>query len=84
MDKESLSVDDFYIYKDSASWGKFSEAKKNKITFESDGWKFNVPTGSIGLFAIDNTNLIKTSSIVSENPASENELVTLSRVSTTS
>ena len=55
MDKESLSVDDFYIYKDSASWGKFSEAKKNKITFESDGWKFNVPTGSIGLFAIDNT-----------------------------
>lgn len=55
FDKDGLASDDFYIYKDSASWGKFSEAKRNKITFESDGWKFNVPNGSIGLFAIDNT-----------------------------
>ena len=55
LKKENIAIDDFYIHRDSAAWGKFSDAKKNKITFESYGWKFNVPNGSIGLFAIDNT-----------------------------
>lgn len=55
-----LHEDDFYIYRDSAYWGLFSEAKKNKIDFEIPGWKFNSPNGLIGLYAIDNT---KTESI---------------------
>jgi len=53
--KLSLTTNDFLIYKGSAKWGNYSEAKKNKIDFESNGWKFNSPTGKIGLYAIDNT-----------------------------
>lgn len=50
-----LEYSDFFIYKDSAYWGKFSQAKENYISFEVPGWKFNEPNGLIGLYAIDNT-----------------------------
>jgi hypothetical protein len=52
----NLGNDDFFIYKENVFQGKFSDvqAKKIKAKFLND-WKFNVPDGEIGLFAIDNT-----------------------------
>lgn len=56
-----LDINDFFIYKENVSKGKFSDIKAKRIKAKSlNDWKFNVPNGEIGLFAIDNT---KTKSI---------------------
>ena len=52
----NLSKDDFFIYQENVSKGKFSDIQVKKIKAKSlNDWKFNAQDGEIGLFAIDNT-----------------------------
>ena len=51
--------DDFHYYKGNVDMGLFSTMQAKKEFYEKSGtkanWKFNSPTGEIGLYAIDNT-----------------------------
>ncbi len=52
----NLGNDDFFIYKENVSNGKFSDIQAKRIKAKSlNNWRFNAPDGEIGLFAIDNT-----------------------------
>lgn len=50
---------DFYCYKGNVNLGLYSQMQEKKQDFEKNqaniNWRFNVPTGEIGLFAIDST-----------------------------
>lgn len=50
---------DFHYYKGNVNNGLYSQMQAQKEIFEKEqaniNWKFNIPTGEIGLFAIDST-----------------------------
>ena len=54
-DPFGLQSSDFYIYRDSAYLGQFSDVEKFRLRLEMDGWRFNNPNGEIGLMGIDST-----------------------------
>lgn len=61
FDKKTYGLgDDFYCYKGNVNLGLYSQMQEKRESFEKSqanvNWKFNVPTGEIGLFAIDSTS----------------------------
>ena len=59
-DKSLLNMEnDFHYYKGNASLGFYSEIQARLHKYSTEGehahWKFNVPDGEIGLYAIDST-----------------------------